>query len=189
MSFIKRLFLPRAKIREDALAVYTIPFQDLRNDDGTVMDASGGAGLFKIVSVGFGTGGIYLEGEAASGNIKTDILIFDFILPPEYVSAGDVKLVVRARETVGAATDSTTLSAEVYRRIDNSVGTELLGAFDSSDLTFGAPGSKTATVTSAGLVAGYILEVLIKIVTNDTAGSVGTIAEIDDIQMRCDIKG
>jgi len=181
--------IARTKMIEEALAVYGIPLQDLRNDDGSVLDATGGAGLFSATSGGFGTGTLTIDGEAASGNTKTDTMQFEFVLPPEYVAGGDVKLVVTAKESVGAATAATTLSAEAYESDgEGAVGADLYNAFDVTDITE-AWQTCTAIITPTDLVAGDRLIVFVRIVTDDTAGSVGTIAQIGKVELQADIQG
>jgi len=163
-----------------------IPFQNLRNDDFSVMDATGGAGLFSFTDGGFGTGTMTVDGEAASGNSKTDTLQFEYVLPANYVASADVKMVVAAIESVGAATDSTTISAEVYESDGNGgVSADLAASWVSADVT-DSWGDKTLTITDAGLVAGDKLRVYIRIVTNDTGGAIGTIAQIGEITMQHD---
>ena len=181
--------IERSKMDEEELAVCGVPFQALRNDDGTVMDATGGAGLFSLSCGGFGTGTVVVAGEAASGNSKTDTLQFEFIVPPEYVASGDVRLVVTATETVGAATTATTLSGEVYESDgEGAVGADILASWDATDVTMGYA-TFTGTITDAGLVAGDRLILFVRIVTNDTSGSVGTVANIGKVEVQLDIKG
>jgi len=180
--------IARSKLAENALQKFGVPFQSLRNDDGTVMDATGGAGLFAITAGGFGTGTLTIDGEAASAGAKTDILQFEFILPPQYVSQGDVKLVLTAKESVGAATASTTLSSEVYESNGEGDVSAVSGSWDKTDVT-AAWQTFTNTLTATALAAGDRLIVLVRIVTNDTGGTVGTVAQIGKIELQCDIKG
>lgn len=179
----------RSKLAEEALAKYGIPFSMLRNDDGTVVDATGGAGLFSITNGGIGTGTQTLDGEAASGNSKTDVVQFEFTMPPEYVSAGDVRVILTAKESVGAATVSTTLSGEAYED-DNQggVGSNVLASWDQTDITDSWQ-TFTGTITSTSLTAGDKVRVYIQVVTNDTGGAVGTVTQIGKVEMQADIKG
>ncbi len=177
----------RSKMAEESLAVYGIPFQDLRNGDATVMDATGGAAAFNLNSGGFGVGTMTIETEAAAADTKTDTLMFEFVMPPEYVASGDVKLVLHARET-DEAQASTTLSAEVYESDgEAAVSGNLYNAFDNTDITTSWQ-TCTSTVTDANLVAGDRLIVFIRMVVDDTAGAGGQ-AEIGKIEIQCDIKG
>ena len=179
----------RANLIEDSLAVYGIPLQTVKNADGTSLAASAGSGVFGISTGGWGTGTLTLDGEAADNNTKTDTLWFEFALPPEYLSDQDVNLVVTAVESTGNATVATTLSAEVYESDgEGAVSADLYNAFDITDIT-GSWQTCTAVITDTSLVAGDRLVVFIRIVTNDTAGSVGTVAQIGKIELHLDIKG
>lgn len=181
--------IARTDMAEEALAIYQIGVGDYRNDDGTVIDATGGAGLFSVTSGAMGTGTLTLDGEAASGNSKSDTVMFEFSLPPEYMAAGDVRLTVDMIETVGVATTATTFSVEVYEDTGRgAVGSDLSGSPDVTDITDSWQTS-TTVITAAGLLAGDKLRVFLRIVTNDTSGSVGTVAQIGKVALLCDIKG
>lgn len=181
--------IARSKLAEDALQVYGIPLQTLKNDDGSTLAAAAAAGKFGISSGGLGTGTLTLDGEAASGNSKTSTAMFEFALPPEYVAAGDVSLCVKVYESVGAATVATTFSCEVYESdAEGGVGSDLAGTPDVTDVTTAWQLSTTA-ITAAGLVAGDRLVVFLRIVCNDTGAAVGTIAQIGAVYLKVDIKG
>jgi len=181
--------IARSKLAEDALAVCGVPLTICKNADGTTLANAAAAGVFGITSGGFGSGTLVLAGEAASGNSKTNTLMFEFILPPSYVAAGDVKLVVTAKETVGAATVASTLSAEAYESDgEGAVGANLYNAFDTTDITTSWQ-TCTSVITAAGLAAGDRLVVFVRVVTNDTGGAVGTIVHIGKVELQCDIKG
>jgi len=156
----------------------------LRNDDGTVVDATGGAGLFSLTSAGMGTGTLTLDGEAASGNIKTDTVMFEYVLPSTYVASDTINVIVEAIESVGEATDSTTFSIEAYEDDgEGGVSADLAGTPDETDIT-ATTGTLTTAITDAGLSAGDKLRIFLKVITNDTAGSVGTIAQITKIAVQ-----
>jgi len=180
----------RSSLEEEALVAYPIPFQSLRNDDATVMDATGGAGKFSINSGGWGSGTMTIRSEAANNNAKTDTLMFDFTLPPEYVSAGDVRLVLNAQEN-DEAMGGTELSAEVYKSDGSGgAGADLCNAFDNIDITTSWQ-TCTAVVTATGLVAGDTLRVFVRLTVVDAGGGGGdgAQAEIDGMELQLDIKG
>ena len=180
--------ITRAKLAEEALAKYGVSLVNLRNNNGTVMTATPGAGLFNITSAGFGTGTLTLDCPVASGASTTGTLMFEFEMPVEYVTAGDVKLIVTAKESVGAATVSTTLSSEVYESDGQGGVSAIAGSWDQTDVTV-AWQTFTNTLTAASLTAGDKLRVFVRIVTDDTGATVGTIAQVGKIEMQCDIKG
>jgi len=170
--------IARSKLATET-PIITIPFAALKNNDGTPINATGGAGLFKIVDGGDGAGGKKLQGEAASGNVKVDTFAFEYVLPTEYVAATAFDVLFHAKESVGAATDSTTVVAvKVYRSgVDGTVGGDLAGEIATPDITTAWAGHG-ATVSGAGLEAGYKIEVYVAITTNDTGGTTGTVVEV-----------
>lgn len=181
--------IARSKLAEDTVQTYGIPLQTLKNDDGTSLAAAAAAGKFGISSGGLGTGTLTLDGEAASGASKTSTAMFEFVLPPEYVSGGDVNLVVTAFESVGAATVATTFSCEAYESTkEGAVGSNLAGAPDVTDITPSWQTSTTA-ITATGLVAGDRLTVFIRLVSDDAGGAIGTIHQIGAVYLTVDIKG
>ena len=180
--------LARSDLAEEALTRHPVPLMLCRNADGTVMDATGGAGKMCIHHFGWGTGHVVLEGEAAQGNTKTDTLCFEFVLPPEYVGAGDVELVVHARYAGSGTAGTCTLDAEVFELADDgtatlvrTTGTEALSG-SWADYTFD-------DITEAGLSPGDRLMVMIRTSIQETGGSSSLGAEIGNIELQLDIKG
>ncbi len=180
----------RSKLVEEALTVYSIPFTSLRNASAVALVAAAEDDEFGLTSAGFGTGTLVIDGDPASAESETSTLMFEFVLPPEYVAAGDVKLVVHAQETVGAATVATTILAEAYESDgEGAVGSDLYNAFDNTDIVYGSWTTCTSVITATDLTAGDRLIVFVRIVTNDTGGSVGTVAQIGEVDLQIDIKG
>jgi len=163
---------------------HRIDLLSVKNEEGTELD--GGASNFEMTSAGWGTGTFTLDGNPATGASVTDTLMFEHVLGPGYVSSADVKLVVWAKESVAAAEVSTTISAEVYECDgDGTVSADLAGAWDEDDVT-DTGADKTLAITDAGLVAGDKLRIFVRIVTNDTGGAHGTVAQIGDIDVQYD---
>ncbi|MCE5280083.1 MAG: hypothetical protein ABFD92_09185 [Planctomycetaceae bacterium] len=154
--------------------------------DGTVMDATGGAGLFKRVLGGWGSGTFVLQGEDAQGNTKTDTLAAVVQLPASYIADADVKINVRAKYAgAGTAGASKTIDAEVYElSVDGAVGADLC-ATAAITLT-GSFADCTFTITDAGLVAGDRLMVLIRTVLQETGGASALAAQIGSIALQYD---
>jgi len=181
--------IARSKLAEEALAVYGIPFTALRNASAVALVAAAEDNEFGLTSAGFGTGTLVIDGDPASAESETSTLMFEFILPPEYVAAGDVNLVITARESVGTATVATTYSCEAYESDGEAgAGSDLAGSPDVTDITNNWQTSTTA-ITAAGLVAGDRLIVFVRLVTDDTGGTVGTVAQIGKVELHIDIKG
>ncbi len=182
--------IARSSLATNALSKFTIPFSQIRNSDGTVPVAAPTTDEWGFTEGGFGNGAFVWIGEAnATSDTKTHTMLFEFILPPNYVSSGGVNLVVKSRETIAAASTSTTIVAEVHELDgEGGVGLDLYNAFDVTDITESWTTS-TAVITDAGLVAGDTLRVYVKITTNDGGGPANTVPQIGRVQMSCDIKG
>lgn len=179
----------RADLIEEALVRYQQPLMACRNADGTVMDATGGAGLFAITPGGWGTGTLILAGEDAQNNTKTDTLMFEAVLPAEYVAGGDLKLNVNAQYDVSAGTTITaTVDVQVYKLGDDgTVGSDLCATAAIALTT--SFGDKAFTITATGLVAGDRLMALVQTAVTE-AGNTGTAtAQIGSIELQADIQG
>jgi len=181
--------IDREDLSEDELVVCGVPLTNIVDHDGAAMAAAAATGRFGMISGGYGTGTLTLDGEAASGDSKTSTCMFEFILPTGYQASGDVNLVVTAFEKTGVANTSTTLTAEVYENDgDGTVSADLYGTFDHTDITDSWQ-TCTSIITDAGLVAGDRLIVFIQMVCNDTGGTSSTVAQIGKVEIRCDVKG
>lgn len=88
-----------------------------RNVDGTVLDATGGAGKHKIQSTP-GTSES-LQGEAAQNNTKTDNSQFEVALPASYVPGANLTVTINAQRNVSAGTTLTTTVVPLVYRLAN----------------------------------------------------------------------
>lgn len=146
------------------------------------------SGAFGLTYGTFGTNSPKIVGEAASGNSKTNRMRRQFALPVEYVAGGNITLRLRGKETVNAATVSTTIDAVVYKSDKAAgIGSDIC-ATNAQDVTT-STANFDFSITPTGLVAGDILDIEVNIVTNDTGGSVGTIANIYDTEILLDVQG
>lgn len=184
----------RANLGQDDLAVYGLGLETWRvTGTGALLGASAGtpSGAFGITYGTHGTNAPLVAGEAASNNSKTNKMRRTFTLPAEYVAGQTVTLRIKAKETVGAATVSTTVDVEAFEvAAEAGLGgspTDLC-ATAAQDVTT-TVGDKDFTITPTDLVAGDELDIEITGVTNDTGGAVGTILAIYSVQLLLDIKG
>ncbi|MBS0206635.1 MAG: hypothetical protein JSS49_27475 [Planctomycetes bacterium] len=157
---------------------------------GAALGATAGtpSGAFGLTVGTFGTNSPKIAGEAASGASKTNKMRRQFALPVEYVGGGNITVRVKAQETVGAATVSTTIDMSVYK-VDKAAGIGAdLCATNAQDVTTAAANADFS-VTPTGLVAGDVLDIEVNVVTNDTGGTVGTIVNIFDTEILLDVQG
>jgi hypothetical protein len=141
-----------------------------RNADGTVLDATGGAGKFKT-TVTLATS-LVLAGEAANTNTKTDDVIFEALLPATYVAGDDVTVTVNAK-VAGAGTPGTkTLAVKAYRTAtDGSQGANIGPAAQA--LTT-ANADYAFAVAGASLSPGDRLLIELEAVIQETGGPTST---------------
>ena len=177
--------IARADITEDALQAYGIPLMQIMAADGAPLGLSESAGDHFI---SFGTNIIQLQGEEAISETETSESYWQFVLPPEYVAAGDVTVRLRCKVD-GAGTDNgSTVDVEVFEQADGAIGSDIQA---TAPQTFAAKGTwynKDFSVTAAGLVAGDILNVVLTTaVTEIAAGALAFYA--DPPKMLLDVKG
>lgn len=144
-----------------------VPLMLGRSATGLVLDATGGAGLFKIAETP-GTSG-FLQGEDANNNTKTDNVIFEVPLPNTYVGAANITAAVYAKLT-GAGTPGTkTLAVKAYRQLATGLQGANLGPAAQAIVAAGS--TLSFTITGATLLPGERLIVGIETVLQETASS------------------
>ena len=181
--------LARSTFTQEALERYQISLQsDVRNADGTVLDATGASTKFKIVNGGYGAGTLLLQGRNARSATVTDTLGFEFCLPPEYDDDADIKLNVHAIATGSGTAGTITIDAECYKLSDaGAVGSDLVS---TTIITLTASfADRTFTITDAGLTGGDRLNFYIRTVVQETGGSNDEYSQIGSIEVQLDIKG
>ena len=85
--------VPRSRIVEESASEYPIPLFLCRNENGTVIDTTGGAGKFHLIGYGYC---IRLVTEQIEAGGMHHYLRTEFTLPPEYVSGTDITLAIHA---------------------------------------------------------------------------------------------
>ena len=177
--------IARATLDEDALQIYGIPIYSLRAADLAGLTLAETAGDHYLV---LGTNAITLSSEETTSTTKTDVSYAQFILPPEYVAAGDVK--IRIKHWVGGAGTSgaSTVDFSVYEQDGNgAVGGDLI----DTEATATTEDTWTTTdfvVTATNLVAGDILIIkFTSVVIENAAGSL--FGKYDGLAVLLDIKG
>ena len=184
--------IARSDLTQEALAKYRIPLMNVRTGSGLVLDATGGAGLFKISAGGTGSGTLVLVGEDTSSNTKTDIVMFEWAVPPEYVASETIEcdVTVKVDESGVGVAGTETLQVECFEvGTDGTAGADLASG-GAQDLTAGGDVFQTitSTITDAGVAAGDKLIFVITGIVTETNGT-AVHMEIGDINVQCDIKG
>lgn len=150
-----------------------------RNADGTVLDATGGAGKFKIAStVGTSLG---LAGEAANGNTKTDDAIYEVTLPGSYEAGANLTVTVNAK-VAGTGTPGTkTLAVKAYRTANDGTQGSNLGPAAQAITTSNA--DYAFTIAGATLNPGDRVVLELEAVLQETGGSANINAQINSLRL------
>lgn len=154
-----------------------IPLMSLRNEDGTVMDATGGAGKWHLVAGGWGTGTLTVEAEAVQNTSDNADLSFELVVPENYVSGMKLQLIINALYVLaGGTTITATIDIEAYKLgNDGTVGADL-NATAAQNLTDTAA-DYTFTITETGLAAGDRLTIVVRGAISE-GGDAGTIKAV-----------
>ena len=93
MKFFGIGAVPRSKLTKESASGYPIPLFLCRNEDGTVIDATGGPGKFHLIGYGYC---VRLVTEQIECGDMNHYLRTEFTLPPEYVTGTDITLAICA---------------------------------------------------------------------------------------------
>jgi hypothetical protein len=110
-------------------------------------------------------------------------------LPAEYDNAGTVTLRASAGMVTTVASTTATIDFEVYESNKTTgIGSDLCAtaATTINSLTFG---DKDFSITSAGLVAGDLLDVRVSIAVVDGATATAVIGAIGSLELICQVRG
>lgn len=177
--------VPRASLAEDALQAYGIPVNQIMAADGAPLAVAETEGDFFL---SLGTNTIQLRGEEAISETETSVGYILFVLPPEYVSAGDVNIRFRCQLYGAGTNNGSTLDVSAYEQADGAVGADICA---TDAVTFAAKATyynKDFTITATDLIAGDIL--LIKITASVIESAASALAFYSDSpKLMIDIKG
>ncbi len=185
----KSVFVHRDELVEEALKPYGIPISALRHTTGVPLTASETAGGF---NVSVGSNIHKAQGEITDNETEVSVCLFQFVLPPEYVAGGDIKvrLPVAIIKTAAATDNGSTIDVSVYRQEDGAVGSDLCATAAQTFAAVDTWYDKDFTVTATGLVAGDVLNVVITASIIDSEAGGGTLRlNLDCPQVLLDIQG
>jgi len=183
------LAVDRADLVEDVLQSYGIPISELLQTTGIPLPSTETAGNFDVT---LGTNTLVANGEVTDNETEVSLVYFQIVLPPEYVSAGDVtiRLPVALIATGAAVDNGSTIDVSVYEQASGAVGTDLVTTTAASFVALDTWYNKDFVVTAAGLVAGDILNVKVTASVIDSEAGAGTIVlNLDPPRVLMDIKG
>jgi len=182
--------LDRTNLTEDALQKYGIPISSLQQVTGIPLSASETEGNFNV-SVAANV--VVAKGEVTDIETETSVTQFQFVLPHEYVSGGDItiRLPVALIKSGAPTNDGSTIDVAVYKQTNNAVGSDL--STTTAAATFAALDTfynKDFVITASGLVAGDVLNVVITAAVTDSEAGGGTIVlNLAPPSVLLDVKG
>ncbi len=183
--------IARSKLAEDALQTYGIPISQIVAVNGAALTAAETAGTFDTT---IGTNTMLANGEVTDNETEASVAYFQFVLPPEYVAAGDVTIRLPAAliATGSPTNNASTLDIAVYEQAnDGTVGSDL--STTTAAATFAARDTwynKYFVITAADLVAGDVLNFKITSSVIDSEAGAGTIVlNLAPPKLLLDIKG
>ena len=153
----------------NGLYATALPLLSGRNSDGSVLAAAAASGKFGV-TVSLGTS-ISLVTEAANSSTKTDIVLFDVVLPRNYIAGQSITVTVNTAYTLGSGTVGThTLAAAAYKTAsDGTQGSTIVST--SAATVPAAAADVTHTITGTTLSPGDRLILALTLVIQDTGGS------------------
>ena len=139
-------------------AIHTINPRDLwKSDSSVVLPAAAASGELGFINGTSGSASAYLRGET-SATTKANTGRFHFVLPPRYVAASDLTLVLHAK-TLSAPVTSAGIVVTAYKMNGEAgVGSNLGPAAIAVTAVYG---DKSFTITGASLAPGDCLDILI----------------------------
>lgn len=177
--------LTRADFTEEVLAVYGVSINQVMAADGAPLAVSETAGDFYL---NLGTNFMELRGEESISETEASVGYIQFVLPPEYVNGGDVRLRLRCQIDGAGTNNGSTIDIEAYEMADGAVGSDLC---ETAAQTFAAKTTyydKDFVITATTLASGDILVIKITSSVIESAGSALAFYS-DPPKLLLDIKG
>lgn len=148
--------------------------------DGAPLAAATAAGDFGLTCTP-GTA-MYLIGEAAQNNTKTDKALWEFVLPDTYVAGQDLTLTVNADYDGTGVAGTKTIDASVYEQAAVGTGTTDLCATAAQTLTATAA-SYVFIITGTNLVPGDVVLIVVTVALEETGNLATLTARINSASL------
>lgn len=184
--------IPRAKLEQDVLASYAIPWTAWRVWDALGTNLPGTAANDDLGLVGgtFGTNSPTIQtGDLKAAGATTRYARCQIWLPPEYDAGQTINLRFHAGMKTTVADVSATLDAEAYKSdTEEGVGSDLVSTAAQSinSLTLA---DKDFVIDGSALSPGDLLDVRIAVEVNDAATATAVIGLIGAAFLLIDIRG
>lgn len=184
--------IARSDIDQDTLKPFNIPLTSFRIHDAFAsnLPATSSGNDLGLVGGTFGTASPVLQtADLKTAGATSNYARALFQLPAEYDSGQTILIRVHAQMVTTVADTSSTIDVECYK-VDQEagIGSDLcttaatsINSLTGADYDF--------TITPTGLVAGDVFDIRITSAVNDAAGGTAVIAEVGNVDLRCDIRG
>ncbi len=180
--------VPRSDLATEGLLRHQVPLRLVARPDGNAVSTVFGASWFALQAGGWGSGTLWLVGNPTKSTTTTSTLLFEFVLPPEFIAAGNSRLAVSAKVGGVGTPGVKTIDAQVYKlNDDGSAGSDLCTTAAQTTTTSYA--DYAFAFTDSGLVAGDRLMVLVQMVVEETGGAENCYNYVANIEMQLDTKG
>lgn len=186
--------LTRSDLEFDSLQSYVIPLTAMRVHDNhaLLLGSSGGSPSADDMGIVTGTPGTdapTLQGVDFGGTTSDEKAGFQFVLPPEYVSGGQIQVIVRAAMLTTVADTSCTIDVQCWPQDDNGAAAADICATAAQSMNSLTPANYTFTITPTNRIAGDVLNIRLAFAGTD-AGNLGVmIPEISKVTVKLDIRG
>ena len=170
---VTQTFVPTAQ----GGATRYLPLTAAKSDTGVALTATAGSGAVGVIRTA-GTS-MTLDGEATSGDAKTDKAVWEFNLPDSYVAGSNIAVTVNCNYsgagTVTAA--STTMTVTAYT--ESTAGAETALTVSAAQQMAATAGPLVFTITGTGLVPGQRVAIeLAMLVTSSSGANTGHINSV-----------
>ncbi|KKK88062.1 hypothetical protein LCGC14_2746940 [marine sediment metagenome] len=161
--------ITKAMLAESSLYEDRIPLSACMQQDGAPMTVGGGAGHFSIDWTPEAAENCSLLGEDAGGTTKTDVLVFEYVIPAEYKDPQDLKVVTNWKYITDGTVTAKSLDLLLFKLGEDSVPGADICATTIRTLTT-SPADYTFTITPATLAPGDVIIGVFAASMTETAG-------------------
>ncbi len=184
--------IPRSKLAQDVLAVFSVPLIDFRVWDEleTLLDGTSDTDDLALIDGTFGTDAPSIQtSDLKNLGATTRYARVLIPIPAEYDDGQTLTLRISCGMLTTVASASATIDAEVYLSDrEGAVGADLASpaAQDCNSVTLA---NKDFVIDPSGLVSGNLLDVRLALAVNDSGTGTAVIGFIGAVELLADIKG
>lgn len=181
----------RTDLETDTLQSYAIPLFSMRTHDAfhTTLPGTAANDDMAIITGTPGTDAPTLQGVDFGGTSSDEKCGFQFVLPPEYVSGGQIQVVVRAAMLTTVADTSCTIDVQCWPQDDNGAASTDICASAAQNMNTLTPANYTFDMTATNRLPGDVLNFRLAFAGTDSGNAGVMIPEISKVTVKLDIRG